>query len=260
MNVEINILLEDEKGNIVTEGIKINSNNPQTGDSITIYMSIAIISAVTLIYIAAKKNKKSNRGKRFIVFLIAVAILTPITARASGDALSFNFKSTFALKDKLVLTYTNASGVEETVVVKYGETIPVPGELEKTGYNFIGWYYAKEEKIEGEISNITDDLKLIPKSELKTYTISYELDGGNADTTNTYTIESDDITLLEPEKKGYTLIQLLHNFQLSGLEQQIKQKKENGDGLMVPHLLAHIAIGMRVNLITLEWKTIANIT
>lgn len=169
-------------------------------------MSIAIISAVALIYIAGKKNKKSNRGKRFIVFLIAVAILTPITARASGDALSFNFKSTFALKYKLVLTYTNASGVEETVVVKYGETIPVPGELEKTGYNFIGWYDAKEEKVEGEISNITDDLKLIPKFDLKTYTISYELDGGNADTTNTYTIESDDITLPEPEKKGYTLI------------------------------------------------------
>ena len=107
---------------------------------------MAAISAVGLIFITRKKNKKSssdNRGKRFLVLILAVVIFTPIAVKAAGDALTFNFKSSVALNDKLVLTYTNVSGVEETVVVKYGETISVPDELEKTGYNFLGWYNEK---------------------------------------------------------------------------------------------------------------------
>ena len=207
MDVDIKISLEDEKGKIVTEEVKINSNNPKTGDSITPYVSGIIISAAVLVFIAGKKNKKrNNRRKKFLGVLIAVAVLTPSVTRAAGNALTFNFKSTFVLNDKLVLTYTNVSGEEETFVVGYGKTIPVPDELEKTGYNFLGWYDENGEKVEGEIKNFKEDLKLTPKFELITYDISYELDGGEADTTSTYTIESGDITLPKPEKAGYTFV------------------------------------------------------
>ena len=48
------------------------------------------------------------------------------------------------------------------------------------------------------------DLKLTPKFTPTEYTITYELDGGTAETVSTYTIESDDITLPEPTKAGHT--------------------------------------------------------
>jgi len=77
------------------------------------------------------------------------------------------------------------------------------------GYTFGGWYTDAECTNEYSFETpVTEDITVFAKWTPAEYTISYNLDGGLlADgVTNpvTYTIESDDITLSNPTKEGYT--------------------------------------------------------
>ncbi|MBE6580153.1 MAG: hypothetical protein E7650_00875 [Ruminococcaceae bacterium] len=76
----------------------------------------------------------------------------------------------------------------------------------RTHYNFAGWYYG-DDKIDLTGSwSIAKDVALKAKWEAKTYTITYELDGGSADNPSTHNIESAEIELTAPTKKGYTFV------------------------------------------------------
>lgn len=208
MNVKINVALRDESGNIVTEDIKINSNNPKTGDPITIYMTTAFISAVGLIILVTtgKNSKTSKKGKQLYGIILALVILAPVTVKAAGNALTLNFKSTFELNDKIVVTCTNElTGEKEQKIIEYNEKLPVPDDLEKEGYEFIGWFDENGDKITDE-TTITGDITLEGKFEPIEYTIEYNLNYGMVESENPvkYTIESNDITLNNPTRTGYT--------------------------------------------------------
>ena len=225
MNVEINVTLEDDAGNVVTEDIKINSNNPKTGDPITVYMTTAFISAVGLIIlvIAGKNNKTSKRGKRFYVIILALVLLTPVTVKAAGNILTVNFKSTFELNDKIVVTYSNAlTGEEEQKIIKYNEKIPIPEDLEKEGYEFLGWFDENGNKVT-EKTTITEDTSLEAKFKPIEYTIEYNLDYGMVENENPvkYTIETNDITLNNPKRAGYEFT----GWTGTNLEQKTKEVK-----------------------------------
>ena len=88
-------------------------------------------------------------------------------------------------------------------------TINLPTDPEKTGYTFNGWYLD-----DGGLNQpfatdteITSDTTVYAKWLLVNYTITYEANDGSYadDKTNpaTYTIESDDITLLPLKREGY---------------------------------------------------------
>ena len=78
----------------------------------------------------------------------------------------------------------------------------------KTGYDFLGWY--EDSQFASVVDSIekgsTGDITLYAKFNPTVYHINYELDGGNNNAANpaTYTIESNEITLLAPTKRGYT--------------------------------------------------------
>lgn len=225
MNVELNVTLEDETGNVVTEGIKFNGNNPKTGDPITLYMSTAVISAVVLIILITKgkKSKKSYKGKRFYGILLALVLLTPVTVKAAGNVLTLNFKSVFELNDKVVVTYTNAlTGEEEQKIIKYNEKLPIPEDPEKEGYEFIGWFDENGDKVTEE-TTITEDNLLEAKFKPIEYTIEYDLDYGMVENENPvkYTIENEDITLNNPSRTGYTF----EGWTGTDLEQKTKEVK-----------------------------------
>ena len=111
-------------------------------------------------------------------------------------------------------TYTvtlNGNGGTGTLLTEYtygtGATLPV--DWTRTGYNFKGWY--DNEELNGdpvtEISDTeTEDKKYWAKWEPVEYKIKYNLDGGefpgNEENLDRYTIESEDITLKNPEKTG----------------------------------------------------------
>ena len=78
----------------------------------------------------------------------------------------------------------------------------------KTGYTFAGWY--KDGEFTSKVTEITQgttgNITLYAKWELVSYTITYELDGGNNVPENPagYNVETGTITLKDPVKTEYT--------------------------------------------------------
>ena len=92
----------------------------------------------------------------------------------------------------------------ETYNIEQAYTLKNPT---RTGYDFKGWF--TEETFDNQVTEITlgsyGDKKFYAKWTPTVYTIAYELNGGenNAQNPETYTIETETITLVEPTKTGY---------------------------------------------------------
>jgi len=115
---------------------------------------------------------------------------------------------------------TTATGLvaTTTVQVTYGQTYSTLLTPTRTGYQFLGWFTAKEGgeqvKTTDSITNAVADTlyanggqTLYAHWKAIEYTITYELNGGThkSETPYTkYTIESDTITLTVAERKGYS--------------------------------------------------------
>jgi len=90
----------------------------------------------------------------------------------------------------------------------------------KTGYSFKGWY--SDEAFTNRVKTIetgsAGDLTLYAKWEAKTYTITYELNGGKNSSRNPseYTIESETITFAKPTRTGYKFLGWYENADFSG--------------------------------------------
>lgn len=108
-------------------------------------------------------------------------------------------------------TYTitfdsNDGSLAESITQDYLSTVIAPTNPTKDGYTFMGWY----EDITLTLPYIFTtmpayDETLYASWELNTYSIEYSLyDGTNASNPSSYTIESPNITLLNPTKTGHT--------------------------------------------------------
>lgn len=93
-----------------------------------------------------------------------------------------------------------------TLNVEYGKELILP-KATRNGYKFAGWYNVEDNSLITDcVWNYLSDLRLYAKWCANTYTISYNLNGGinNNNNPNSYTIESDEITILNPTRDGYT--------------------------------------------------------
>ncbi len=101
---------------------------------------------------------------------------------------------------KRTVTFKADNGTEATsVTVEDGKTVAKPEtDPTKNGYDFGGWQNG--EAAYDFAAAVTSNLTLTAKWTAKTYTITYELNGGtnSADNPATYTIETEDITLKDP--------------------------------------------------------------
>lgn len=194
MNVDFEITLEDDLGNTETIGL-----NPKTGDSIIIYMTMFGVSTLALIvFIVLSKNSK--KSIKIFGLILVLVLLAPIIVYAEGTSIALTIKSKFVLKDKLVLTYTDASNEEKTRIVNYGTSINVLDPIETEGeYVFDGWVDSNSKKVE----KVLDDVTVRPNMTPKEYTITYNLDGGTIEGVSSYTIESETFTLPKPKREGY---------------------------------------------------------
>lgn len=78
------------------------------------------------------------------------------------------------------------------------------GEPTRLGYTFAGWML-NDKKVDEIPLEMTGNLTFIATWEVNTYTIEYDLQGGDAVANpNEYTIESETIVLLKPTKEGYS--------------------------------------------------------
>ena len=100
---------------------------------------------------------------------------------------------------------------------KYGETVNISATLANlNGYTYSNfrWETSNESILASIIANNTTlempaantTVTAVADREINTYNITYTLDGGTVEGKNptTYTVESDNITLINPTKTGYT--------------------------------------------------------
>ena len=98
--------------------------------------------------------------------------------------------------------------LEDSITLDFGDELTLPTPT-RAGYEFTGWDNGTEIFDAGTYYyNGIEDITLVATWEIITYTISYELDGGEVEGENptTYTVETEDITLISPEKYGYDFL------------------------------------------------------
>ena len=136
----------------------------------------------------------------------------------------------WATSEDGVVAYTNQQNVSNLTATKdatvnlYAKwtdgsvTLPTPT---KTGYTFGGWY--SDDGLTASVGAAGDsytpsaDITLYAKWTVNTYTITYNLNGGTFTTNkNSFTIESETITLDEPTRTGYAFAGWYTNEGLTG--------------------------------------------
>ena len=194
--------------------------NPKTNDNIALYIIIFATASVLLLVVLATRKKDvlgnanldparyagTKKGlKRFKIvsfFLIIGAALFPAIGRAMQNN-SIEFTGAVTFKDKLIITYT-VNGEKFEKVVSFESKLELE-DPEVPGYKFERWEDKDGNEFDAEVP-ITSDIELIAKFTPIEYTVSYNLNGGSlGEQTNpeSYTIESEDITLINPTKAGY---------------------------------------------------------
>ena len=239
-NLSVNIIftLEDENGNVIDTTIPINtSSNPKTGDSVGVYISIASISFIMLIFLlrensriirsstrvykstidnniqsnrSGKRNNKTRHGgkgfKFFSLFIVGALLLPTISKAVTNYDLAITFENKIVLKDKLVISYT-VSDRNYEIITPYNTQIEGLNAPEIPGYEFDKWEDESGNEFNPDIP-VTNDVKITAKYTLIPYTISYDLKDGCLEdekiNPTTYTVETANIELNKPTKEAYT--------------------------------------------------------
>lgn len=135
-----------------------------------------------------------NNKKEFIVFLLMIVII-----------LSFTILVSCSNEDRRV-DFVVEGDVYHTLNLSDDAKIEKPEDPKKNGYIFDGWYDCEGVRLD-EFGNIKNSTTLSAKFVAETYSITYILNGGNVSGNPTeYTIESDNITLNNPQKTGYEFL------------------------------------------------------
>ena len=92
----------------------------------------------------------------------------------------------------------------QSMEIEYDSIVTLPTPI-KNGYFFRGWYDGST-PVEGDKWELPRDVKVKAKWTAINYKITYNMNGGNNATTNpsSFTINSSDISIVNPEKTGYT--------------------------------------------------------
>lgn len=186
---------------ILVPNTGVSSN---VGNTIRVSVITLIISAVGLTIfgvIVLKKNKKAS--KYIFAGIIAVlAIVATATARAATVEInSFTFVNNFALKDRLVVNWTDVNGDENEMIVSYNEPANIPDQS-KNGHTFTGW--ADENGNSVDLTQpITDDIKVYPTFRIHRYTVRFA-PNIPVDGTLDPVITMDDMSLAYDEEKNLT--------------------------------------------------------
>ncbi len=142
-------------------------------------------------------NKK-RIGTSIICFVLLIVSMFALSA--CGGKVN-NFKLSFKVD----------SEVYQTITTTGNESISIPENPTKTGYEFDGWYWDKDVWSRPFTANslldapISSDMSVYAKFDTIDYDITYNVDGGTHNNPLSYTIE-DNITLSDAEKTGYSFV------------------------------------------------------
>ncbi len=136
------------------------------------------------------------KSKLFLIFSVLILTLSLLVLSSCGGEESGENTVTFDSK--------GGTAVASQSIAK-GEKATEPEAPTRAGYTFDGWYLGNE-KWSFIGYRVTESITLTAKWSTVSYSISYNLGGGSNASSNPreYTIESEDITLQAPERRGYT--------------------------------------------------------
>ena len=135
----------------------------------------------------------------------AVQVSFPLTINGDIDLCGIEYVNAYTAN----FNDGSGSSVESQIVRDNGKVSQPSEPPEKTGYSFENWYISSDGGITLDTiydfdTQRTSDITLYAKWTPVTYSITHVLNGGIVDGTNPveYTIESEDITLINPNKPG----------------------------------------------------------
>ena len=135
------------------------------------------------------------KRKFLLAFLLIFCLMLPIGLTSCG-------------KTKYTVTFDSDGGsAVASQRVEKGDNVQEPTAPTKDGYTFDGWYLGEEKwSFVGYV--VAKNTTLKAKWKIVTYTITYYLDGGTNSSNNpsSYTVESETITLKDPQKDYYKFI------------------------------------------------------
>ena len=147
--------------------------------------------------------KGGNMKRKLLILLtLMLAMLFTVTvasACVNNDGGNKEYTVTFDTD--------GGSEIESQTVLKGGYAVK-PDDPEKAGYTFEGWYTSVIEDWVFDKLAVTGNVTLKAKWSIINYTITYDLDGGENVAANpaTFNVESETITLAEPNKDGYKFL------------------------------------------------------
>ena len=192
-NLEIKMNLTKSDGS----KSQVSITSPKTGDNIVKYLLLLIISVVGIVL--TKKNIKFKKIKVGNMLLIVSILLIPFTIFAAEK---FEIKIKFSdVEVKGEFEVYEIEAGDTTKEITYGQKLGELPEPEKTGYTFVKWEDEDGNTVTSD-TVITKPLTLTPKYQINEYTITYNLDDGEATNETKYTVE-DEFTLNNPTKTGY---------------------------------------------------------
>lgn len=143
-------------------------------------------------------TKLHNRMKIFLILLIIGVSVLGISACVKTDNTQSTDPHTYTV------TFTVDGEEYEKATADWDKPVTFPSAPQKQGYTFDGWYDG-DTKVSEIKHGYKEELTLIAKWKIVEYGITYELSGGvnNASNPTSYTVESESISLAQPQKYGY---------------------------------------------------------
>ena len=123
----------------------------------------------------------------------------PVTAISNTETGNKEYWAKWEINQYTITFDTAGGSVVTPITQNYGTAITAPADPTKNGYTFVGW------NPEIPATMPAKDLTVTAQWTLDLYTISYNLNNGTATgNPDSYTVESDAITLNTPTRPGYT--------------------------------------------------------
>lgn len=204
---DYNIVLsyEKEDGTTGTETITVkgnNKNNPTTGDNITIYIILGIISLFGLTITIVKRK---NITKSIMILVLTSSIILPLGVKADSNKFFIKFKNTIKVTT-YEISFKDGTNLINKVEVLKDEKVTRPDNPTKDHYDFINWYADSNLETEFDFENttITKDTDIYARFKIKSYNVTFNTDGAPGITGQTvnygeYATKPSE----EPEKNGY---------------------------------------------------------
>ena len=119
---------------------------------------------------------------------------------AKGSMGNRSYTATWTINQYTITFDTKGGSEVAAITLDYGAEVTAPADPTKNGYTFGGWDPALPATMP------VDGAKLTAIWTPTQYTLTYNLNGGSIEGTNpaNYTIESENITLTNPTREGYT--------------------------------------------------------